>query len=67
MGDLVNLRQVRKAKVRAAKAETAEANRLEFGRTKGERGATDLARARAEARLDGHRRDEATDVPTREP
>ena len=37
MGDIVNLRQARKRRRRAENERTAEANRLQHGRTKGEK------------------------------
>jgi hypothetical protein len=56
MGDVVNLRRVRKAKQRAEKEAVAAENRICFGRT---RSARDKAAAEAEIsarRLDGLRR-----------
>jgi hypothetical protein len=58
MGDVVNLRQIRKARRRTEHDREAEANRLAFGRTKAEREQTAADRSLAERRLDGHRRDE---------
>ena len=55
MGEVVNLRRVRKGKARAADAQQAEANRLAFGRTKTERLASTWAQERAEQTLEGHR------------
>ena len=55
MGDVVNLRRVRKAKVRALSAQAAMESRVRHGRTKGEREAEVRTIARAEERLDGHR------------
>lgn len=57
MGEVVNLRRARKAKVRAEKELTATANRALHGRTKAERQAEETERARAERTLDGARRD----------
>ena len=66
MGDLVNLRQVKKRRARAENAASAEANRHLHGRTKAEQ-QNELARSRLaervldQARLDspveGHRGD----------
>jgi hypothetical protein len=42
MGDIINLRQARKAKARGDKARAAAENRARFGRTKAQR-ATDAA------------------------
>ncbi len=39
-GDVVNLRQFKKAKARQEKEKTAEQNRLTFGRTKAEKNLT---------------------------
>ena len=61
MAEIVNLRQARKRKARDDKDKAAEANRLAFGRTKAEKQATKLEKARADAILDGHKRDEAED------
>jgi hypothetical protein len=58
MAEIINLRQARKRKERAAKEAKAEANRVAFGRTKGERQQTDAERDLARRRLDGHRRDD---------
>ena len=55
MGDIVNLRRVRKSKARAEAAAVADENRRRSGQTKAER---DAARATADAAqrgLDGHR------------
>ena len=55
MGEVVNLRQARKAKARAGREADAAANRAAHGRTGAERDLTD-ARAEQEARrIDGHR------------
>ena len=57
MGDIINLRRVRKEAERAARAENAAANRLAHGQTKVQR---ELNRKRAErsARdLDAHKID----------
>ena len=58
MGDVVNLRSVRKAKARVSREVAAQANRAKFGRTKG-----DKLRAAQEAErlirtLDGAKREE---------
>lgn len=59
MGEIVNLNKARKARDKAEAKRTADANRLTFGRTKAERQATQKARDRDAARLDGHRLDES--------
>ncbi len=58
MGEVVNLRLKRKAKVRAEAAEQAEENRAAFGRRKDEKKLTILLKDQAEKSLDGHKRDE---------
>jgi hypothetical protein len=59
MGEIVNLRQFRKAKERKDAERQAEINRLTFGRTKGERETTKAERERDATRLDGHRLESA--------
>jgi hypothetical protein len=56
VGDLINLRQVRKRKARADKDRVAEQNRLSHGRTKSERQRLEAEARRAAAFVDGHRR-----------
>ncbi|WP_298282359.1 DUF4169 family protein [Novosphingobium sp.] len=58
MGDVVNLRAVRKAKVRETQAVEAQANRAKFGRTKGEKLRDAQEAARAARLLDGAKREE---------
>ncbi len=53
MGEVINLRQARKRKVRADQAKVAEANRAKHGRTLAERRIADMDRAREAARLEG--------------
>ena len=48
MAEIINLRQVRKAKARAEKAAGAAANRAKFGRTKAEKAAEEARRQLAE-------------------
>lgn len=57
MGDIINLRIARKAKGRVAREAEAAANRAAFGRTKAERTVQTEERARADALLDGAKRD----------
>ena len=57
--EIVNLRQFRKAKARAERASAADANRAKFGRTKGQKAIEEADRQRAEAHLDGARRDDS--------
>ena len=47
MGDLVNLRQFRKAKARTEKEAAADQNRISFGRTKQEKTLTDARNEKA--------------------
>ncbi|PKR49119.1 DUF4169 family protein [Thalassospira povalilytica] len=58
MGDLVNLRQVRKRKQRNEKAKKADENRVLHGRTRHERDLNDARKQSAGKHLDGHRRDD---------
>jgi hypothetical protein len=53
VGEVVNLRLVRKAKARTAKEATAAANRAAFGRTKAQKQADASDRARHDRTLDG--------------
>ncbi len=63
MGEVVNLRGVRKAKARAEAEARAEANRAKFGRSKAAKGAAEQAKAEAKRRLDAHRREPGADEP----
>ena len=56
-GDIINLRQARKAKARADKDKKAAENRRLHGRTKTEKKADKHAKDRAARDLDGHKRD----------
>tara|TARA_R110000787_G_scaffold284547_1_gene398375 strand:- start:5378 stop:5683 length:306 start_codon:yes stop_codon:yes gene_type:complete len=58
MGDVINLRQARKAKARTDKARQADVNRAKFGRTKAQRQAEDQQRARQEAAVDATYRED---------
>lgn len=58
MGDVVNLRAVRKAKARASREVEAQANRAKFGRTKGEKLREAQEAERATKLLDGAKREE---------
>ena len=58
MGDAVNLRLKRKAKVREEAADKASENRSQFGRSKSEKKLTTLLNAKAQKDLDGHSRKE---------
>lgn len=61
MGDVVNLRQVRKAKKRADDESRANANRARYGRSKTEKRLADAAKHKLDAVLDGARRERADD------
>ncbi|WP_088333809.1 DUF4169 family protein [Sphingomonas mucosissima] len=58
MGEVINLRRARKARVRADAQEKAAANRITFGRTKAEREAAAADTARQERLLDGAKRED---------
>lgn len=57
MGDVINLRQARKARDRREKEAASGENRAKFGRAKAEKALEAASRARAERELDGHRLD----------
>lgn len=57
MGEIVNLRTVRKRKARDEREKVAERNRTIHGRSKAERDISKAEAASAERRLDGHRRE----------
>ena len=61
MGDIINLRQARKAKVRKDKEKVAAANRAKFGQTKAEREVRRIEKARHDRLLEGSRRDDDVD------
>ncbi len=58
MGDLVNLRQMKKRQARAAAAAVAQANRALHGRTAAQKAADRLAREKAASALDQAQLDE---------
>lgn len=60
MGEIINLRQARKAKARDDKARTAEENRARHGRTKAEKQVDRLSSEKSTAFIDGHRRTPTT-------
>lgn len=60
MGDLVNLKQVRKRIAREDAAKQAETNRARFGRTRDERSRDEIQAQRANDMLDQHRIDDGT-------
>jgi hypothetical protein len=57
MGEVVNLKRVKKRNEREASAKQAEANRARFGRTKSDRALDEQAKDRAGNLLDQHRID----------
>lgn len=57
MGDIVNLRQARKAKARAEDERRAEVNRAKHGRTKAERALAEAERMRLDSAVDSARRE----------
>ncbi|MEM7425835.1 MAG: DUF4169 family protein [Pseudomonadota bacterium] len=63
MGDVVNLREFRKAKKRAAKERQAAENRESFGRTKADRELENARRKKDETAHDGHRIESDDDGP----
>ena len=60
MGDLINLKQVKKRIARDDASKQAETNRARFGRTKGERQRDELHAQRSGNALDQHRIDDET-------
>lgn len=56
--EIVNLRQVRKAKARAQERREADANRAKHGRTKAERNHAAAESERVQRLFDAHRRDD---------
>lgn len=58
MGEVVNLRLKRKAKLRDEAADKAGENRVKFGRSKAEKNLTSTRNAQAESKLDGHKRED---------
>ncbi|MEM1199887.1 MAG: DUF4169 family protein [Pseudomonadota bacterium] len=55
MGDVINLKQFRKAKERAAKKKQAEENRSKHGTPKAERSLKKAREDKEDAKLAGHR------------
>ncbi|RMB51617.1 uncharacterized protein DUF4169 [Sphingomonas sp. PP-CE-3A-406] len=58
MGDVVNLRLVRKQRTREMASSKADQNRILFGRTASEKAVDAAVKARTEKTLDGARRDD---------
>lgn len=63
MGEIVNLRRVKKQRERARAAAEAAQNRVRFGRTPAERDAAAAEAARRATALDGARLPDAPDRP----
>lgn len=61
MGEVVNLRQVRKARARAEAEAVAAGNRQKYGRTKTERKAREAERLQGDRHLEGHRLEKPED------
>lgn len=61
MGDVVNLRLVRKARNRAADERRAEANRAKHGRSKADMRLAEMARQKYDAVIEGARREQSED------
>ena len=59
MADIINLRQARKARARTDAEAKAAANRVRFGRTVQEKQADKAEVRRADALLDGVKRDDS--------
>lgn len=57
MGEVINLRQKRKAKARGEKEKQAAGNRLAHGQTKLEKQRKKFEEERAERLLDGHKKE----------
>ena len=62
MGDVINLRLVRKQRARAEASVRADQNRRMFGRTAAEKVADAVAKARVEQTLDGAKLDSTSDT-----
>ncbi len=58
MAEIINLRSVRKARVKAEKAGKAQVNRAKFGRTKAEKLRDKIAAERAARAIDGAKRED---------
>ncbi|MFM2370933.1 MAG: hypothetical protein RIS85_655 [Pseudomonadota bacterium] len=58
MGEIVNLRMVRKAKGRVQQQAQAQTNRAKFGRTKTEKARDEADADRLARQIDGARRDQ---------
>ena len=61
MADIINLKDLRKRKAREQKEADAAAQRLLFGRTKGEKQRSEIEKAATVRKLDGAKRDRNED------
>lgn len=61
MGDIINLRQARKAKKRAEDESRATANRVKHGRSKADKRLSDMTKQQYDAIIDGARRGQVED------
>jgi uncharacterized protein DUF4169 len=58
VAELINLNKARKAKAKAAAKAQSAGNRMQFGRTKGEKAASKLEAERARKDLEGKKRED---------
>jgi hypothetical protein len=58
MGDIINLRQARKAKRRVEAESMADVNRAKHGRSKADKHLADKAKQKYDAAIDGARREQ---------
>ena len=63
MGEVVNLRQMRKTRDRVQKASQAAENRVKHGRSKAEKALEQARRDAARRTLDNHQREDETALP----
>ena len=61
MGEVINLRQARKAKARTEDEQKAASNRLQFGRRKEDKELLRQLDELHQKNLDGHKRDDGTE------
>lgn len=61
MAEIINLKAVRKAKARTEKEREAEANRIKFGRRKGDKAIAEAEQAKLDRTLDGAKIEETDD------
>lgn len=61
MGEIINLRQARKTRMRKEGESRAQANRLKHGRSKADKRIAEIDRQRQDAAIEGARREPAED------